>query len=394
MKILHLILTGGYSEDWSYQDSVLVREHAKKNEVYVITTQYERIKDNMVKNTNTNYKNKYGVIVYRIPHKYDFLPEKIKKTLRIYKGLSELLETIKPDIVFSHNLQYFGTSSITSFMKKNPNVRLYVDNHADFSNINNQWISVNILHKILWRHSARKLVPYTNIFWGVLPARVDFLKDIYGVPIEKIKYLPLGAEDKKAEKASDFLNKKKIRDKFGIKQNDFLIITGGKIDRFKTQILNLMEAIRQMNKDNIKLLVFGSILEDMQKKFFSFVDDSHIFYAGWINTYETYCYIAASDLAVYPGRHSVLWEQTAGQGIPMICKFWTGTTHVDLGGNVKFLYHDTSEEIVKVLTEITERPEEYYKMKSVASEKGRQYFSYKRIACESIEILDEVIKSK
>ena len=41
----------------------------------------------------------------------------------------------------------------------------------------------------------------------------------------------------------------------------------------------------------------------------------------------------------------MFWEQVAGMGIPMVCKYWEGTTHVDCGGNVKFLYRDSVEEI-------------------------------------------------
>lgn len=53
-------------------------------------------------------------------------------------------------------------------------------------------------------------------------------------------------------------------------------------------------------------------------------------------------------------------------GIPMICKYWDGTTRVDLGGNVKFLYQDSTEEIKKVSEETIYDLEHYAHMRSVA----------------------------
>ena len=48
----------------------------------------------------------------------------------------------------------------------------------------------------------------------------------------------------------------------------------------------------------------------------------------------------------------MFWEQVVAQGIPMVVKYWEGTTHIDLKGNVEFLYNDSEEGIEKVLKEI------------------------------------------
>ena len=104
-------------------------------------------------------------------------------------------------------------------------------------------------------------------------------------------------------------------------------------------------------------------------------------------TYQTDKYYAASDLVVFPGRHSVFWEQVAGLGIPMLCKKWDGTTHVDLGGNVRFLTHDSTKELQSEITKLMNNPKEYEFMKSVAQQEGMKVFSYKNIAKQSLEEL-------
>ena len=78
-------------------------------------------------------------------------------------------------------------------------------------------------------------------------------------------------------------------------------------------------------------------------------ENENIKYLGWIKSNLTYKYISIADLAIYPGRHSVLWEQTAGQGIPCVIKYWPGTTHIDVGGNCMFLYENSEIEMKNLI---------------------------------------------
>ena len=100
---------------------------------------------------------------------------------------------------------------------------------------------------------------------------------------------------------------------------------------------------------------------------------------------QTDKYYAASDLVVFPGRHSVFWEQVAGLGKPMLCKAWDGTKHIDLGGNVIFLEKDCPEEIFNIIKELTTDPKIYEQMKIIAESEGMKAFSYLDIAKRSLQ---------
>ena len=117
----------------------------------------------------------------------------------------------------------------------------------------------------------------------------------------------------------------------------------------------------------------------MQKQVKEICVDNKVIYIGWIKSDDAYNYFASADLVVFPGRHSVFWEQVAGIGTPMLCKYWNGTTHIDLGGNVEFLKEDSASEIKKKIEKLIENPEEFNQMKLIA-EKGIETFSYKKIA--------------
>ena len=235
--------------------------------------------------------------------------------------------------------------------------------------------------------ASRRLIPYVKKFYGVLPARVDYLQYVYRIPANKCELLLMGADDDLVEQANTPAVRKNIREKYNIAPDDFLVITGGKIDLAKTQVLMLMQAVRNINNERVKLLVFGPVVDELRERFDGLVDGRHVQYVSYVEGIETYKYFAASDLAVFPGRHSVFWEQVAGLGIPMLCKKWDGTTHVDLGGNVHFLTHDSTQEIQSEITNLVNNPKEYEFMKSVAQQEGMKVFSYKNIAKQSLEEL-------
>ncbi|MBO5618347.1 MAG: glycosyltransferase, partial [Pseudobutyrivibrio sp.] len=170
--------------------------------------------------------------------------------------------------------------------------------------------------------------------------------------------------------------------------DDILVMTGGKIDLAKTQTITLMEAINSLDNPKIKLIVFGSVVDELKDALEAQLSDK-CQYIGWIDSAKTLNYYGAADLVVFPGRHSVFWEQVVGIGKPMICKYWDGTTHVDLGGNVKFLYKDTEEELVEAIQSVLGNRQEYDRMTAIAKEKGMKEFAYSNIAKRSIEVDDE-----
>jgi glycosyltransferase involved in cell wall biosynthesis len=147
-----------------------------------------------------------------------------------------------------------------------------------------------------------------------------------------------------------------------------------------------MEAVNEIKIDNLKLIVFGAVNKNMRRNLDYLFKSDKIINLGWIASNEVYDYFLASDLAVFPGTHSVLWEQSIGTGIPGIFKYWKGMDHVDLGGNCRFLYNDEKQEIKNTILEIVNAEAIFDKMKKVSEDKGIPKFSYKEIARIAIEI--------
>lgn len=379
MRLLHICVNGPVSDGLTYQENLLSKYHKKLGyDVYMLAPMW--CWDNqgkLIRANQSRYINSDGVKMIRLEMngRDDF-----SKTFKSFVGLYDALEEIDPEIVFIHSCAFIDIKTIVKYLKSHRTVIVFADNHADFSNSATNWVSRNILYKIIWKHYAQKLIPYTKKFYGVLPARVDFIVDMYGLPKDKCFYLPMGADDELVEYAENPYRQQETREKYGINDSDFLIVTGGKIDPWKKQTIDLMRAVRSIGDENIKLVVFGSIDPTLKDDVTELVDNQRIKYAGWQDSKGSYELFAISDLVVFPGRHSVYWEQAVGQGKPVVVKDWQGTHHVDLGGNVLYLKEDSAEEMKSVILNIYSNSELYQSMKEIAVSKGKNYFSYKHIA--------------
>lgn len=380
MKILHLMLSCFYIDNYSYQENYLPKHHKLQGHDVEIVASLVSFDENgkAIRLPKADkYTNEYGIPVTRL----EYADSKFSRRLRHYKNFRQELERVAPDLIFIHGVQFSDIDIVVDYCKKHPEVKVYADNHSDFSNSATNWLSKNILHKIIWRHFAQKINPYVTKFYGVLPARVDFLADVYGLPREKIELLVMGADDESVEKVSDPAVRKEIREKYGIAADDFLIMTGGKIDAFKTQTLLLMEAVQKIADPKVRLIVFGSVTPELKDRVNALADGTKVQYIGWVQAKDSYQYVASSDLMVFPGRHSVFWEQVAAQGVPLLVKRWAGTTHTNICGNTVFLEQDSVEEITQKLQTVMA---DYGQIKE-AAEKASGHFLYSKIAKRSIQ---------
>lgn len=384
MKILHLCLASYFPDNYSYQENMLPKFHKEAGHDVEVITCLQTFDENgkmYYMKKGCTYQNEYDIKVTRLDYKKD---NAFYKRFKRYKGTYEQIVAANPDIIFVHGCQFADVDKVKKYARLHKNVKVYIDNHADFNNSAMNWVSKNILHKIIWKHFAKSVSKYVTKFYGVLPSRVNFLIDVYGLSPQQVELLVMGADDTEIERSVKNNSRDKKRAEYGFSDDDFVVMTGGKIDRKKLQTLYLMQAVNEIDNDRLKLVVFGSVIDDIKEEFNALLSDK-IKYIGWVKSGESYDVYSAADLVVFPGKHSVYWEQVAGQGIPMLVKYMDGITDVDLGGNMRFLYNDSKEELKKNISEIANNPEIYNEMKRVAVEKGIDTFSYRNIAKRSIE---------
>ncbi|MGN8853526.1 hypothetical protein [Collinsella sp. HCP28S3_H5] len=379
-KILHIALNGPYTEGFAYQDNLLPKYHARLGyDVTILAPAWRHDKNGALEHVSAGCSCDGDVLLVRM----ETANEKgLDDRLKVYPGLLAELEKRQPDIIFLHGCQFRDAKTVVCYIK-GCNVRptLYVDNHADYSNSATNFVSRYILHRVVWRYYAKLLEPYTERFWGVLPARVDFLVENYGLPKEKCSLLIMGGDDDEVRRATDDVKVAETKKKFNFVDGDFVVVTGGKIDEAKRQVLALMDAVAEMN-DHVKLLVFGPVAPSLREEFGRRLACKRITHVPWANTSDSYDYFAVANLVVFPGRHSVYWEQAVAMEKPLLIKYWDGATHVDCGGNVAFTSGDDSESL-KADIERIKSPDVLCDMNEVAKI-SKNHFLYSDIARMSI----------
>ncbi|MGE4578788.1 MAG: glycosyltransferase, partial [Desulfuromonadales bacterium] len=207
--------------------------------------------------------------------------------------------------------------------------------------------------------------------------------NMYGIPDTKVELLPLGLDDSLVDFEKKEEIRSSIRAKLNISSGAFVIVTGGKIDARKN-IHNLMNAVINLNHPHIKLIVFGTPNEQMEDMIQKLSSYESIINVGWISPEKVNEYFMASDLAFFPGTHSVLWEQAVGIGLPCVFRKWKGIQHVDVGGNCLFIDDGSVDEIKKSILKVYQNIKLYKKMKNVSETAGAKKFLYSEIAKKAI----------
>ncbi|SFN58295.1 Glycosyltransferase involved in cell wall bisynthesis [Proteiniclasticum ruminis] len=325
-----------------------------------------------------------GIEVIRIPFKRIIL-NSIAEKLRLYEGLYILLEEKKPDLIFMHGIQFLDIKTVIKYIKANPNCTLVADNHASYYNSGKNFISREILHKIIHKKTIQKALPNIEKIYQLAPGCKDFAINMYNIPEEKMEYLYLGADTEKIDFIMKEDTKAKVRKELKINDDDFVFITGGKLSKGKN-IKSLLISLKKIHSEKIKLIIFGAFSDDIREEMNDLISkDDRVRYIGWLRGDEVYDYYLASDAAIFPGTKSALWEQAICSGLPLVCRRWPGMEYVDVGGNVLFVENDINEFIEKIELLATDK-EIYEEMKYVACTKGFDTFSYERIARQAISI--------
>lgn len=376
MKILNACLSCFYYEDYGYQENLLpIYQKFNGHEVF-IAAPAQKLTNGKLEYVYEDYINDNDIPVFILKRDTSKYGIAVKRYLNFYS----IIEMVEPDVVFIHGGQSASIVDAGKYKKRNPDIKIYIDNHADYYNSPVIKLTSKLNARLLLGRNLCRSWKYVDQYFGVTPWRCDFLRDVYGLPEGKISLLHMGGEDTYIVNRNKKEVQSIIKKRHSINENDFLIVTGGKIDKTKNIHL-LMQAVR--NHNNVKLIIFGSVNSNFQQEF-DFSCNDNVEYIGWIDATKAYEYFLGADLAVFPGTHSVLWEQAVACKTPCIFKEWEGMKHVDIGGNCIFLKNDSKDEIENAILDLINHKDRYDKMQEVAMSDKSEQFLYSKIAEKSL----------
>lgn len=380
MKVLNIAMRATFTEGYTYQDNLLTEyQHKLGHEVIILTTTQCRGADGKISSVPPcDIVMSNGVRLIRI------LPGNRYKQIIGYNGaIGDIIKDLKPDLIFIHGLSNLIPHQAILYKKKNKDTILVADNHQDsFNSKTNGFPFSQLL--FIWRTCWRRWSKYFNHIYGTTSWRRDFAVEYFGIPKDKVDVLMMGAD---TDKFPDNPNsvRKSIRKDLGISEFDTVFIHGGKMNKNKKTIESI-QAFKRLLRDNLKLILFGSISEDIKETFFDEISGiSNIIYLGYINSNICHRYFYASDIALFPGLHSVLWEESVACGLPGIYGKYSENDHINICGNCVQLNQSANQlDIANAMQKLIEDKEYFNKMKLAAGEASR-YFSYTDIALKSMQ---------
>jgi glycosyltransferase involved in cell wall biosynthesis len=209
--------------------------------------------------------------------------------------------------------------------------------------------------------------------------RKDFLISMYGIKQKKITILPFGVD-----LTSEVL-KKQLKAKQEATRRisaPIRVVCGGKFDSRKN-FPQLVAALKNLKRRfDLEIRIFGSLADDDKHQLDSSLPEAK--FLGWLHKDEVTEVLIWADVAIYPGTHSTLWEQTLGCGTPAIFHYWPGMEFLNIDGNCEFIYTSKTTEIVQTCTKAFTH-ENLSRMKSQAM-KVMSSFDYYNIACTALEV--------
>ncbi len=369
MKIVHVCQY--YNDGYGYQENLLPRYQQKLgHHVSVISSDRTSFfsKSNRSNLVGVGIFNDSGVEVVRLPIKGQF-----EGRFVWFKNLQEELERQKPDYIFHHGLTAPSLVQCAKYKRKH-SVFLAADNHADLNNSASNPAYGIAYYKFVWTKILQEILKQIDVVFGVSPSRCFFSEKFLGIPQERIRLLPIGADTDTADK---------VQPEQSEREKLLVLVTGGKWTKEKKLDL-LLDVVSTLD---VQLNIFGRI-DDANLK--ERVDkQGNVSFLGWQNRENTLGMLKSADIAIWPGLHTTLIEDAIATKTPVLLRYQGNTAH-HIRGNGAYFFSSNSGEIRQLLRFILDYPAALKAMKGRALEQS-QMFSYDQVARDSLAYFNDLM---
>ena len=378
MKIVHI--SENYIEGWGYQENLLPLYQKRAGHDVVVISDNAHLKyvqnrelaeQIAAKGTEYEYD---GIKIYKVKTILN-----TSSTSFACKGLYKILEKEQPDMIFHHNVNVSTLTVAARYKSLHPEVRLYADNHADWINESKNRLWHWFFYDTLIPWQVRHLGDNVNYYIGVSPLRCQYLHEVFKVPENKVRFLPIGCDTVGAEQVTE--SREQLRLQYKIEDDAFVVVSGGKLDRSKGT-LSLIEACEKLKAKmaNQRMVLIGKIDEEVTHVAKS---KDWITLEGWCDRMKTLSLLKMADVACWPWLHTTLIEDSVASGTPLVVKMSDNVGHFAKEQAGVFMEKGQVSELVKSIIDAKTNIATYRENAS----KARQKYSYatliKRLEDES-----------
>lgn len=375
MKIVHFCLSCFYIDGYAYQENQLAAQHVKDGHDVTIIASTETY--NSARQTEyiepSEYMGSDGARVIRLPYRA-FLPAKVARKVRAYPQVRKLLDAIKPDAILFHGLCAWELRTVAKYVKDNPLVKLYADCHEDFNNSARDFASEHLLHRGFYRSVLQSALPQIREVLCVTVESIEFARDVYGVPADKLHLYPLAGHIHSDTTYNEY--RTTTRTLAGATDSDTIIVQSGKITASKL-LPQALKSFIQTPGEHLKFWVVGQIVDQAEECNELIASDQRISYMGWRSPEELEKILCAADVYLQP------WGQTATTQMSMCCRCATILedlpSHRALFADNGFLLNE-QRTMAAAFAQIAESPQAIEEMKARSFEFAQEHLDYERLA--------------
>ena len=376
MKIVFLGLASTYTPGMTYQDNYLCMQALADGHAVTYLSNPEKFVNGKIVETGAeDTVLPDGLHLIRLPY-VKLGPDIVTKKVRAFRRVYDILEKEQPDMIFSHNLQYFSVLDVIRYKKEHPQVKLYADTHTAAYNSGTNWLSLYILHRMFYRHLTQKALPYLEKYFYIGEGEREFSIGVYGVPESLMEFYPLGGTLLSDEEYAAMRAKR--RTELGLGEDDRLYVHSGKLAALK-RTDELLRAFSAVDDPHAVLAVIGSIPKEREAVLLPLIAaDKRIRYLGWKTGEELQEYLCAADLYCQPGSQSATMQNALCRYCPvMLYPHPSYTVGYDRG---EVLWVKTQADVETVFRSLAAAPAQLTPLRENAEKFAREVLDYRKLA--------------
>lgn len=388
MRIIHIL--NYFQPKVGYQETFLAKEHAKSgHEVYVVTS--DRYSSSLYAvNTlkpvtgggikGAGFFIEEGIKVWRLKTLFE-LPYQVWM-LKLESKIQEL----KPDIVIMHDIVNLTALRIARLKKKLGNFKLIYDDHMTFGLSTSK---LRILYPLFKWTFSRLIQETADALVAILPETKMFIHERYGIPLERIAVIPLGADDTLFK--LDVLSRQEARNKLSLNETDIVFIYTGKIYPGKRLGL-LIRAMKLMgNYNDLKVLLVGNgpqtYIEELKQNIKAENLEDRFIWHDAVPNKELYKFYSAADVAIWPHGPSISMREAMACSLPIIISEGSAVTELVDYNNGLICQEENASDLSQQMEKLLD-PQLRREMGQRSRKLVEEKFSWRIIARQFIELVE------
>lgn len=317
MKIVHVCLSGPFTDGMSYQENELVNQHvALGHDVTVIASTEVFGPEKQIISTEVGVSRlACGATLHRLAYAWG-LNGWLATKFRAHRGLHDLLVAIRPDRIMFHGLTAWELLTVAAYVRRNPQVTLFADSHEDWNNSARTILSKWILHYCFYRPILRHSLSTIKKVLCISLETIEFVRDFYGVAQTQIEFFPLGG----ILWADDAYNSTRAatREAQGWSKFHRVFLQSGKIDRAK-RLVETLRIFAKLTDPNLRLVITGQIMPDVREEVYALINaDPRVEMLGWVDSQQLRALLCAVDVYVQPGSQSATLQMALCCRCPVV----------------------------------------------------------------------------